>query len=108
MRKIIIAAAMLAATAAPAMADEWTGTDKNLHLVVGAMSAAFVTAGTGNELHGLYAAAALGLAKELYDEQRYGGASGKDFVVTVLGGLIGAKFAGWAIAPNRVTYTLKF
>jgi uncharacterized protein YfiM (DUF2279 family) len=107
MNRIIIAAA-LAASSATALADEWTGTDKNLHFVVGTMAGAFVTAGTGNELHGLAAAAALGLAKEIYDEKRYGGASGKDFVITVLGGLVGAKFAGWAIEPNRVTYTIKF
>lgn len=43
MNRIIIAAA-LAASAAPAMADEWTGPDKQLHFAVGTMAAVFATA----------------------------------------------------------------
>jgi uncharacterized protein YfiM (DUF2279 family) len=106
MKRIIIAAAMLATAAAHA--DEWTGRDKELHFVGGAAIAAAVTAATGNEWHGFLVSAGVGLAKEAYDSTGRGQVSGKDFAVTALGALIGAKATGWAIAPNRITYTMKF
>ena len=93
-------------TAASAQADEWTGKDKQLHLIGGAAIAAAVTAGTGNELHGFLAGTASGLLKEVYDSTGRGQVSGKDFAVTALGALLGAKATGWAIGPNRITYSI--
>lgn len=89
----------------PAMADEWTGRDKQLHFVGGAAIAAAVTAATHDEWLGFAAGTAVGIAKEIADEQRYGGASGKDAAVTALGALVGARFMGWALTKNGVTFT---
>lgn len=102
MKTAILALSLCCSTA---MADDWTGKDKELHFIGGAAIAAAVTAATGDEWKGFLAGAAVGVAKEIADEHRYGGASGKDAVVTALGALLGAKAAGWALTPNGVTFT---
>jgi uncharacterized protein YfiM (DUF2279 family) len=86
-------------------ADEWTGKDKQLHFVGGAAIAAAVTAATRDEWAGFAAGTASGLLKEVYDSTGRGQVSGKDFAVTALGALIGAKGAGWVITRNSVVYT---
>jgi uncharacterized protein YfiM (DUF2279 family) len=98
--------ALVLFTSASVQADEWTGKDKQLHLIGGAAIAAAVTAGTGNELHGFLSGTASGLLKEVYDSTGRGQVSGKDFAVTALGALLGAKATGWAIGPNRITYSI--
>lgn len=105
--KLLAACVMYAMCVGYAFADEWHGKDKQIHLVGGAAVAAAVTAATGNEWHGFLAGTASGLVKEVYDSTGRGQVSGKDFAVTALGALIGARGTGWALGPNRVTYTIR-
>lgn len=102
MKTALLALALLCA---PAIADEWHGKDKQLHLVGGAAIAAAVTAGTRNEWHGFLAGTASGLLKEVYDSTGRGHVSAKDAAVTAIGALIGARFTGWVLSGNRLTYT---
>lgn len=104
--KLLAACVLYAAVVSCAYADEWTGRDKEIHFVGGAAVAAAVTAATGNEWHGFLAGTGAGLAKEVYDSTGRGQVSGKDFVVTALGALVGARLTGWTLGPNRVTYTI--
>jgi uncharacterized protein YfiM (DUF2279 family) len=107
MKNTIIAAA-IAAACLPAVADEWTGRDKDLHFAGGAAVAAAVTLATRDRDAGFWAGTAVGLAKEVYDSTGRGQVSGKDFVVTALGAYVGSRAAGWVITPRSVTYTMKF
>ena len=95
---------MLATSAA--WADDWTGPDKPRHLLAGGFIAAAVTAATRDERTGFVAGSAVGLLKELHDAAGQGKASGKDFIVTVLGAYLGARLTGRAIAADDMAYTL--
>lgn len=102
MKTALLALALLCA---PAIAEDWTGKDKQLHLAGGIAVAAAVTAATGDEWKGFLASTAVGVAKEVYDSTGRGHVSAKDAAVTAIGALIGAKFTGWALSGNRLTYT---
>jgi uncharacterized protein YfiM (DUF2279 family) len=106
MKRIIIAA--LSALTLTAQADEWTGRDKNIHFVGGALVSATVFAATGHEGYAFGAGVAAGLAKELYDTGGRGTVSFKDFAVTALGAYVGTKSAGWIISPTRIVYRMSF
>ena len=102
-----IIAITLVSAALTANADEWTGRDKELHFLGGAAVAAVVTTATRNEWTGFAAGTAVGLAKEIYDSTGRGEVSGKDFVVNALGAFVGAKFTGWVITRDSITYTVR-
>jgi len=95
----------LSIVATAAQAEPWSGADKELHFVGGATVSAAVSAATRNEWAGFAAGVAVGVAKEAYDERKYGGASAKDAIVTALGALLGAKASGWALTPSGFTFT---
>jgi len=103
MRKVLLALSACFATATHA--EDWTGRDKQLHFIGGAVIAAAVTAATRDEWAGFAAGTTAGLVKEVYDSTGRGQVSGKDFVVTALGAYVGAKSAGWVITRNSVLYT---
>lgn len=109
MKKFIISAA-IAATTVTAHADSWYGEDKVGHFVMGAGVATAVTVATGNEWYGFAAGTAVGALKEIYDSQHKDKhtVSFKDFAVTAVGSLAGAKFGGLMISPNRITYRIEF
>jgi uncharacterized protein YfiM (DUF2279 family) len=102
MKTALIAMALLSTAA---HADEWHGRDKQLHFIGGVAVAAAVTAATGDEWKGFLASTAVGIAKEVYDSTGRGHVSAKDAAMTALGALLGAKFTGWALSPDRITYT---
>lgn len=101
-------AALLGLMLAPsaAWADDWTGPDKARHLLAGGFIAAAVTAATRDERTGFAAGSVAGLLKELHDAAGHGRASGKDFIMTVLGAYLGARLTGQAIAPDDRVYAL--
>lgn len=102
MKTALLALALLSTAA---HADEWTGKDKQLHFIGGVAVAAAVTAATGDEWKGFLASTAVGIAKEVYDSTGRGHVSAKDAAVTAIGAMVGAKFTGWMLSGNRLTYT---
>jgi len=84
--------------------DEWWGQDKALHFGVSGVLAAGGYAGGALVLEerwqrasvGAGVALTAGVAKEVYDEFDYGGASYKDLVFDVAGTLVGVT-AAWLI-----------
>ena len=93
-----------------AQADEWTGRDKALHFGGGAAIGASVTLATDNPIYGIAAGAAVGLAKELYDNQHRAThtPSAKDLVMTVVGAAAGSYVTRLVIERNRVGIRLTF
>lgn len=93
-------------------ADDWTGRDKQKHLLAGAAVASILTLHTKNESVGFVAGASIGIAKELYDASGKGDPSFKDLAVTALGAYIGAKTTGLFFIPKKkgveVAYSAKF
>lgn len=108
MKKIIIAASLIAS--ASAQADEWTGKDKMAHAIAGAAVGSAVTVATSNPHYGCAAALIVGAAKEAYDSQhqKQHTASFKDFAVTALAGCAAAGVTGLVITPRSVTYSVAF
>lgn len=112
--KSIFLAAALAATMSAAVADEWTGKDKTQHAIVGAVVGASTTLASGEWKYGCAAAAGIGAAKEIYDNQHRDRhtASLKDFIVTAAAGCLAAKGTALIIAPKangvHVSYTWIF
>ena len=104
----------LAVAASGACADEWTGKDKTQHAVVGAAVGAATTLASRDWKHGCAAATAIGVAKEVYDNQHRDRhtPSAKDAVVTALAGCLAAKGTALIIAPKangvQVSYTWTF
>jgi uncharacterized protein YfiM (DUF2279 family) len=108
--KNTIALAIAATISTTAYADSWYGEDKVGHFVMGAGVATAVTVATGNEWYGFAAGTAVGALKEVYDYQHRDKhtPSFKDFAVTAVGALVGAKFGGLMVTPNRITYRIEF
>lgn len=97
-----LAALILTVSMGSSRADEWTGPDKERHALAGALVGAGATLVFKNELHGVLAAAAVGAGKELWDAtSKRGHPSFKDFAVTALGGVIGARVSGLLVLPAR-------
>ena len=81
-------------------ADDWDGGDKQLHFVVGGLTglagyaAHDIVAPESRErdkfITGWLVGTSVGLAKEIFDEVRYGGFSYKDLVVTSAGSAVGS------------------
>ena len=102
--KRLLAFVLLFAT--QAQAESWGGKDKWQHAVVGATTGAVFAKATDDWRYGCAAAAAVGLAKELYDSNNRNRhtPSFKDFAVTAAAGC-GSSIV---VAPNYVGISLKF
>jgi len=84
-----------------ANADDWTGKDKNFHLVAGTAISSVTTFYFKDPKVGFLVGTGAGLAKEIYDSQRNGDASSKDLVVTMIGAYIGSHVTGLYITPIK-------
>jgi hypothetical protein len=104
MRTLMTALVLLFAT--QAQAESWGGKDKWQHAIVGAATGAAFTKATDDWRYGCAAAAAVGLAKELYDRQHRDRhtPSFKDFAVTAAAGC-GSSIV---VAPNYIGLNIKF
>lgn len=102
--RTMIAFALLCAT--QAHAESWGGKDKWQHALVGTGTGAVFAKATNDWRYGCAAAAAVGLAKEIYDSQHRDRhtPSFKDFAVTAAAGC-GSSIV---VAPNYVGISLKF
>jgi len=102
--KKLIALVLLVST--QAQAESWGGRDKWQHAIVGAATGAAFTKATDDWRYGCAAAAAVGLAKEIYDSTNRNRhtPSFKDFAVTAAAGC-GSSIV---VAPNYVGISLKF
>ena len=102
--RTMIAFVLLFAT--QAQAESWGGRDKWQHAVAGATTGAVFTKITDDWRYGCAAAAAVGLAKELYDRNNRNRhtPSFKDFVVTAAAGC-GSSIV---VAPNYIGFNIKF
>ena len=105
-----ILAIVIAMFSATVQADSWNGRDKELHAIGGAVLGSLITLNTDSSLYGCAAATAVGLAKEVYDNQHKHKhtASGKDFAVTAVAGCIAAAGTGWAITPKKDGINLSY
>ncbi len=104
----IAAVCGLLAAIGDARADEWTGRDKAMHAIGGAVVAGTVHELTGSRWLGFAAGAAVGIGKELYDMRTPGHTpSIKDAVVTIAGASLVA-VPGLRIGPGWITYRMEF
>lgn len=102
-------AIFLSVCALPALADSWTGPDKEKHLLGSAAVAFVVTHATDNPTTGFWSAVAVGGAKEVYDHYHRGGdASARDLVWDVAGAYLGAQAGGWTIKRSGGTTTVAY
>ena len=76
--------------------DKWSGKDKQLHFIGGAMAGSFATVITNDPWKGFYTGAAVGVAKELIDlqDKQNSTCSLQDLFATVAGSALGAYTAG--------------
>ena len=102
--RTMIAFVLLFAT--QAKAESWGGRDKWQHALVGAGTGAVFAKATNDWRYGCAAAAAVGLAKEIYDSQHRDRhtPSFKDFAVTAAAGC-GSSIV---VAPNYIGFNIKF
>ena len=92
-----------------ARADEWTGRDKNLHALGGAMVASSVQQITGSRGLALAAGGIVAVGKELADMRMPGHTpSHKDAIVTFAGSLIATSVPGLSIGPGWIAYRMSF
>ena len=101
---------VLALASTTTKADAWTGPDKVQHAAAGVIIGAAITAATKDPLKGCAVAAAVGVAKELYDAQHPNkhDTSFKDFAVTAAFGCASAYATGWIITPKEIRYSINF
>lgn len=102
--RTMIAFVLLCAT--QAHAESWGGKDKWQHAVVGATTGAVFAKAADDWRYGCAAAAAVGLAKEIYDSQHRDRhtPSFRDFAVTAAAGC-GSSIV---VAPNYIGFNIKF
>ncbi|SAK49088.1 lipoprotein [Caballeronia hypogeia] len=86
--------------------DSWTGSDKLAHFAAstpfGALGAYFTRDTAHPVVYGTLIGTAPGLAKEIFDGTcPSAGFSYKDLTADVLGALVGASLAHWAITYHR-------
>lgn len=106
MRELIIAA--LLALPMASQADEWTGRDKAIHFIAGAVVAGSVHELTGSRALGFAMGSVVAIGKELYDMRTPGHTpSLKDAIVTVMGASLVA-VPGLRIGPGWVSYRVEF
>ncbi len=103
--------ALLALSCLPhtALADSWTGIDKQQHFTGSAAMAAVMAQATQDRAFGFWSSVAVGAAKEVADHYRRGGdPSVRDFMVDMAGAYLGAYNSGWTIHKNGATTTVAF
>lgn len=102
--RTMIAFVLLFAT--QAKAESWGGSDKLQHALVGAGTGAVFSKATNDWRYGCAAAAAVGLAKEIYDSNNRNRhtPSFRDFAVTAAAGC-GSSIV---VAPNYIGFNIKF
>lgn len=102
----MIATLLATLLATQAHAESWGGRDKWQHALVGAGTGAVFAKATNDWRYGCAAAAAVGLAKEIYDSQHRDRhtPSFKDFAVTAAAGC-GSSIV---VAPNYIGFNIKF
>lgn len=92
-----------------AIADEWTGQDKQLHFAVSAVLGIAAYSQTHDRAQAFGWALAPGILKEVIDSQQDGNDfSGKDLAWDALGALAGAQVGHWTIGQNRVNWVKEF
>ena len=97
---IVLTVIIILAFSGLAHSDDWDGGDKQLHFIAGGLvglagyAAHDILAPEARErdkfLAGWLMGTSVGLAKEMFDEARYGGFSYKDLVVTSAGAAVGS------------------
>ncbi len=102
----IITTALCILTFNSAKADEWTGKDKKFHLAAGTAISSITTFYSKDSTLGFLVGTGAGVAKEVYDSQRNGDASGKDLAVTMIGAYIGSHITGLYIIPIKKEQSL--
>lgn len=102
--------ALVFCAAGHAMAEPWTGPDKDKHAAVGAVVGAAVALKFDSAAAGCAAASAVGALKEVYDAQNRARhtPSFKDFAATAAFGCISAFGAQAIVSPNSVRLTWAF
>ena len=106
MRALILAA--LLALPMASQADEWTGRDKDLHAISGAVVSGTVREITGSRSFGFAIGATVAIGKEIVDSMIPGHTpSLKDAIVTVMGASLVA-VPGLRIGPGWVSYRVEF
>lgn len=106
MRALILAA--LLALPMVSQADEWTGRDKAIHFIAGAVVAGSAHELTRSRAFGFAIGSAVAIGKELYDMHTPGHTpSLKDAIVTVMGASLVA-VPGLRIGPGWVSYRVEF
>lgn len=112
MKKLTAIAMALGALQSPAKAclmnDQWVGSDKVKHFVVGAAIGGTVTAATKDEVLGFLSGTVVGFGKEVYDAQHPAihTCSLQDFLVTAAGAYVGSKGVGYFVVPQKNGFTL--
>lgn len=106
MRTLILSALLVLPMAS--QADEWTGRDKTLHFIAGAVVAGSVHELSGSRAFGFAIGSAVAIGKEFYDMRTPGHTpSLKDAIVTVMGASLVA-VPGLRIGPGWVSYRVEF
>lgn len=106
MTRALILAALLFPMAS--QADEWTGRDKQIHFIAGAVVAGSVHELTGSRALGFAMGSVVAIGKELADARTPGHTpSLKDAIVTVMGASLVA-VPGLRIGPGWVSYRVEF
>jgi uncharacterized protein YfiM (DUF2279 family) len=103
----VLSAAALTTT--PAEADEWTGRDKTLHAIGGALVAGSVKEATGSKGLALAAGGIVAVGKELADMRMPGHTpSHKDAIVTFAAAALSVSIPGLRIGPGWIAYRTEF
>lgn len=92
-----------------ALADEWTGEDKQLHFAVSAGLGVAAYAHTHDRARAFGLAMVPGILKEIADSQSDGNRfSSKDLAWDALGAAVGLQAGHWVIGPERVSWVKEF
>ncbi len=90
-------------------ADEWTGTDKQLHFAVSAALGVAAYSQTHDRAQAFAWAIAPGVLKEVADSQSEGNRfSGKDLAWDALGAFVGVQTGHWVIGNHKVSWVKEF
>jgi len=104
-----LSVALLMGSCDQARADEWTGRDKRLHALGGAMVAGSTAQLTGSRWQGFLAGSAVAIGKEIADMHMPGHTpSVKDAVVTLAGAALAVSSPGLNIGPGWISYRMEF
>ncbi|EIJ32862.1 hypothetical protein [Thiothrix nivea] len=92
-----------------ALADEWTGKDKQLHFAVSAVLGVAAYSHTHDRAKAFGLAMIPGILKEVADSQQDNNDfSGKDLAWDALGAAVGIQTGHWMIGPGTVSWVKAF